>query len=45
MEDDKTILALVNKHPSMTQGEYAVELGWTMDHVKCYLRKMKTLLP
>ena len=41
-EDDKTILALVNKYPSMSQREYALELGWTVDRVKYYLRKMKT---
>ena len=40
-EDDKTILALVNKYPSMSQREYALELGWTVDRVKYYLRKMK----
>lgn len=41
-DDDKLILALVNKHPSMSQREYAMELGWTVDRVKYYLRKMKT---
>lgn len=41
-DDDKLILALVNKHSSMSQREYAMELGWTVDRVKYYLRKMKT---
>ena len=41
-EDDKAILALVHDKPTMTQKEYALELGWTVDRVKYYLRKMKT---
>ena len=40
-DEDKMILALVNKNPSMSQREYAMELGWTVDRVKYYLRKMK----
>ncbi len=41
-EDDKVILEIVHDKPSMTQREYALELGWTVDRVKYYLRKMKT---
>lgn len=41
-EDDKAILALIHDRPTMTQKEYALELGWTVDRVKYYLRKMKT---
>ncbi len=41
-EDDKAILAIVYEKPTMTQKEYAFELGWTVDRVKYYLRKMKT---
>ena len=41
-EDDKAILAIVHDKPTMTQKEYALELGWTVDRVKYYLRKMKT---
>lgn len=40
-EDDKTILAVIHDKPTMTQKEYALELGWTVDRVKYYLRKMK----
>ena len=40
--DDKTILLLVKNNPSMSQREYAAELGWTVERVKYYLRKMKT---
>ena len=41
-EDDKTILELIKKQPFMSQREYATELGWTVDRVKYYLRKIKT---
>ena len=41
-EDDMAILILVRDKPTMTQKEYALELGWTVDRVKYYLRKMKT---
>lgn len=41
-EDDKTILGILYDKPAMTQKEYALELGWTVDRVKYYLRKMKT---
>lgn len=41
-EDDKAILAMVHDHPALTQKEYALELGWTVDRVKYYLRKMKS---
>lgn len=41
-DDDKRILELVHNHPSMSQKEYANELGWSVDRVKYYLRKMKT---
>ena len=41
-DDDKKILELVHNHPSMSQREYANELGWNLDRVKYYLRKMKT---
>lgn len=41
-EDDKAILGIVHEKPTMTQKEYAFELGWTVDRVKYYLRKMKT---
>ena len=41
-DDDKRILELVHNHPSMSQREYANELGWSVDRVKYYLRKMKT---
>lgn len=41
-DDDKTILLLVKNNPSMSQREYAAELGWTVERVKYYLRKMKT---
>ncbi len=40
--DDRLILSLVHDKPTMTQKEYALELGWTVDRVKYYLRKMKT---
>ena len=40
-EDDKTVLELIKKQPYMSQREYALELGWTLDRVKYYLRKMK----
>lgn len=40
-EEDKTILAIVHDKPTFTQKEYALELGWTVDRVKYYLRKMK----
>lgn len=42
-EDDRAILALVQDKPTMTQKEYALELGWSVERVKYYLRKMKTL--
>lgn len=41
-EEDKAILKIVNDKPTLTQKEYALELGWTVDRVKYYLRKMKT---
>ena len=41
-DDDKKILELVHNYPSMSQREYANELGWNLDRVKYYLRKMKT---
>ncbi len=41
-EEDKRILTLIKNNPSMAQREYAMELGWTVDRVKYYLRKMKT---
>lgn len=41
-DDDKKILELVHNYPSMSQREYANELGWNVDRVKYYLRKMKT---
>jgi len=41
-EEDKTILAIVHDKPTLTQKEYALELGWTVDRVKYYLRKMKS---
>lgn len=41
-EDDFLILSLVHDKPTMSQKEYALELGWTVDRVKYYLRKMKT---
>lgn len=41
-EDDKAILAVIQNKPTMTQKEYALELGWTVERVKYYLRKMKT---
>ena len=40
-EDDKVILVAIHDKPTMTQKEYALELGWTVDRVKYYLRKMK----
>ena len=40
-DDDKKILELVHNYPSMSQREYANELGWNLDRVKYYLRKMK----
>lgn len=40
-ENDKAILVVIREKPSMTQKEYAFELGWTVDRVKYYLRKMK----
>lgn len=42
-EDDRAILALVQDKPTMTQKEYALELGGSVERVKYYLRKMKTL--
>ena len=41
-DDDKKILELVHNYPSMSQREYANKLGWNLDRVKYYLRKMKT---
>ena len=41
-EYDKAILTIIHENPTMTQKEYALELGWTVDRVKYYLRKMKT---
>lgn len=41
-EEDISILKLIKKHPAMSQREYAEELGWTVNRVKYYLRKMKT---
>lgn len=41
-DEDKMILTLVKNNPAMSQREYAMELGWTVDRVKYYLRKMKT---
>lgn len=38
---DKMILALIKSNPAMSQREYAMELGWSVDRVKYYLRKMK----
>ena len=32
---------MVHAKPTMTQKEYALELGWKIDRVKYYLRKMK----
>ena len=43
-DDDKKILELVHNYPSMSQREYANELGWNLDRVKYYLRKMKIYL-
>lgn len=40
-KDDKAILTVIQGNPTMTQKEYALELGWTVDRVKYYLRKMK----
>lgn len=40
-EDDRAVLTLVHHHPAMSQKEYAFELGWTVERVKYYLRKMK----
>lgn len=40
-EDDKAILAVVYEKPTMTQKEYSLELGWSLERVKYYLRKMK----
>ncbi len=33
-EEDKTILAIVHDKPTLTQKEYALELGWTVDSVR-----------
>ena len=41
-EDDRVILKIVHDKPTLTQKEYALELGWTVNRVKYYLRKMKT---
>lgn len=41
-DGDKKILELVHNYPFMSQREYANELGWNLDRVKYYLRKMKT---
>lgn len=35
--DDMAILKLVHDKPTMTQKEYALELGWTVDRVKYYI--------
>ena len=40
-DEDKTILLLVKNNPSMSQRDYAMELGWNVNRVKYYLRKMK----
>ena len=39
--EDKAILALVCAHPALTQKELAMELGWSKDRVKYYLKKLK----
>lgn len=41
-ENDKAILTVIYDKPTTTQKEYALELGWTVDRVKYYMRKMKT---
>lgn len=41
-EEDKAILTIVHDKPTLTQKEYALELGWTVDRVKYYLKKMKS---
>ncbi len=41
--EDEMLLIEVKRHPSMSQREYAMELGWNVDRVKYYLRKMKEL--
>lgn len=41
-EDDRAILEIIHDKPTMTQKEYALELGWKVDRVKYYLRKLKT---
>lgn len=33
-EEDKTIFAIVHDKPTLTQKEYALELGWTVDSVR-----------
>lgn len=41
-EEDKAILTIVHDKPTLTQKEYALELGWTVDREKYYLKKMKS---
>ena len=40
-EEDKAVLDLIRKNPSMTQKVIAMELDWKVDRVKYYLNKLK----
>lgn len=40
-EEDKAVLDLIRKNPSMTQKVMAMELDWKVDRVKYYLNKLK----
>ena len=40
-EEDKAVLDLIRKNPSMTQRVIAMELDWKVDRVKYYLNKLK----
>lgn len=39
--EDKAILSLVYHHPSWTQKQFAMELGWSLDRVKYYINKFR----
>lgn len=40
-KNDKAILAVIQGNPTITQKDCALKLGWAVERVKYYLRKMK----
>lgn len=40
-EEDKTVLAVIKKQPDLTQKEIAAKLGWKVDRVKYYTKKLR----